>query len=190
LDYEKVMVTGDSAGGYMALMSALTQPGDRFKVVLAQYPMTNYLRREPTDTVFGQPTPGVEVIQQHISSITPGTTISSAIPPARFGLSYALSAYDQYLTYFGSDPQLWPIGMIEDAKSMPPTWIIHGEADTAVEVRDSQDFVEKWISREVRGEVRLSVVPGMEHGFDIGMKETEEDWLREGLEWVEGKWLA
>jgi hypothetical protein len=30
----------------------------------------------------------------------------------------------------------------------------------------------------------------MEHGFDVGMKEDEEEWLREGLGWVEGKWLG
>jgi acetyl esterase/lipase len=190
LDYSKVLVSGDSAGGYMALMSGLTQPKDsNIKAILAQYPMTEYLRREPTDMVFDMPTPGPEIIEQHMSKIKPGTVLSSATPPARMDLSYALSAYERYVHYFGADKKLWPVNAIEDAKSMPPTWIIHGGADTAVDVKDSQEFVAKWTKHEVAGEVKLSVLPGQEHGFDIAMKEDEEKWLREGLEWVEGRWL-
>lgn len=190
LDYSKVLVSGDSAGGYMALMSGITQPKDiNIKAILAQYPMTNYLRREPSDTFFDMPSPGPEAIDQHISSIAPNTVFSSAIPPARMGISYALSAYGKYLHYFGEDKKLWPINAIEDAKAMPPTWIIHGDADTAVDVKDSQDFVAKWTKYEVAGEVKLSVLPGQEHGFDIVLKEDEEEWLREGLKWIEGKWV-
>ena len=190
LDYSKVLVTGDSAGGYMALMSALLHRSPGIKAVLAQYPMTNYLRKEKTGTMFGQPVPPESTVEKHVSAIKPGGVISSAIPPARSDLSYALAAYGKYLTYFGEGAKLWPIGLIAGAGTMPPTWIIHGEADSAVEIGDSLKFVEEWTANEVRGEVKLSVVPGMEHGFDDGMKEDEEEWLREGLEWVEGKWLG
>lgn len=189
LETERLLVTGDSAGGYMALMSALTQPEGKIRAVLAQYPMTNYLRGEVSDTFFGVPTPKAEIIQQHIDAIVPGAVVSSAIPPARSGLSYALGAYKKYLDFFGHDAKLWPVNRLEDATTMPPTWIIHGDADSAVDVKDSQEFVKKWTDREVRGEVKLSLLPGKEHGFDIESKEDEEEWLREGLEWVEGKWL-
>lgn len=190
LDYEKIMVAGDSAGGYMALMSGLLHPQKSVKAIIAQYPMTNFLRMEPVDTFFGAPTPGPELLDKHITAIVPGTTVSSAVPPERAGLSYCLAAYDKYLQYFGRDPNMWPIECIETAESMPPTWIIHGGNDSAVAVGDSEKFVSRWTAREVRGEVKLSVLPGMEHGFDIGVKEEEEEWLREGLGWVEGKWLG
>lgn len=189
LDTERLMVAGDSAGGYMALMSALTQPEGKIKAVLAQYPMTNYLRAEIAETFFGNPTPKEEIIQQHLDTIVPGAVVSSAVPPARGGLSYALGAYKKYLDFFGHDPKLWPINKLEDATAMPPTWIIHGDSDSAVDVKDSQEFVKKWTDREVRGEVKLSVLPGKEHGFDIDVKEDEEEWLKEGLGWVEGRWL-
>lgn len=189
LDVDHVLVSGDSAGGYMALMSALTQPQEKFKAVLAQYPMTNYLRAEITDTFFGMPTPKADIIDQHISSVVPGSVISSAIPPARAGLSWALAAYGRYLDYFGKDEKMWPIDKIEDVQAMPPTWIIHGGTDSAVDVKDSQEFVRKWTDRGVRGEVKLSVLPGKEHGFDIDLKESEEEWLREGLQWIEERWL-
>jgi acetyl esterase/lipase len=190
LDHDKVLVAGDSAGGYMALMSALTQPKDSMKAVLAQYPMTKYLRAEPSPTFFGMPAPGPEVADQHISQMVPGTVISSVVPPARSGLSYSLAAYGKYLTYFGADEKLWPLGKLEDVSEMPPTWIIHGETDQAVDVKDSQDFVRKWTDREIKGEVKLDVLPGMDHGFDIELKEDEEEWLKNGLKWVEGKWLS
>jgi acetyl esterase/lipase len=191
LDREKVLVTGDSAGGYMALMSALTQPKGSMKAVLAQYPMTQYMRIAPGDTFFGMPAPGPEVAEQHIASMTPGTVISSAIPPARSGLSYSLAAYNNmYLEHFGPDEKMWPFGKLADAEEMPPTWIIHGDKDQAVSVLDSQDFVKRWTEKEVRGEVKLDVLPDVDHGFDIGLKEDEEEWLKKGLEWVEGKWLS
>jgi acetyl esterase/lipase len=190
IEYEKLLVTGDSAGGYMALMSALTQPKSGIKAILAQYPMTQYMRLEPSPTFFGMPAPGPEVVEQHIANVTPGTVVSSAVPPARAGLSYSLAAYNNaYLKYFGPDEKMWPFGALADASEMPPTWIIHGDQDQAVSVGDSQAFVKRWTEKEVRGEVRLDVLPGMDHGFDIGMKEGEEEWLAKGLEWVEGKWL-
>lgn len=173
----------------MAFMSALLHPQPSVKAILAQYPMTNYLRIEPSDTFFGAPSPGPEVLDQHLASLAPGVVVSSAVPPERAGLSYCLAAYGKYLTYFGEEKDMWPIERIEKAESMPPTWIIHGGSDSAVSVEDSQLFVKKWTEREVRGEVKLSVLPGMEHGFDVASKESEEGWLREGLEWVEGKWL-
>jgi acetyl esterase/lipase len=190
LDYDHVLVTGESAGGHMALVSALTQPQGSIKSVMVQYPMTNYLRCEPTDMFFGNPTPKPESLDEHLASIKPGTVISSSVPPARGGISYVLAAYDRYREFFGYDTKLWSIGLIEDATHMPPTWIIHGGADSVVDVKDSEAFVAKWTEREVQGEVKLSVLPGMEHGFDIEYKEDEEEWLKEGLQWLEKRWLS
>ncbi|KAF2029909.1 alpha/beta-hydrolase [Setomelanomma holmii] len=190
LDYEHVLVSGDSAGGYMALMSALTLPRDRVQACLAQYPMTWYLRRSPAEEFLDEPAPGPEIIDEHMSSVTPDTVISSATPPARMRLSYAMSVFNRYLEFFGDDKKLWPMYLIEDKDWAPPTWIIHGDADTAVSIEDSREFVEKWKARGMGNEARLDVREGMEHGFDIGMRENEEKWLRDGLGWVEGKWLG
>jgi acetyl esterase/lipase len=187
LDYEKVLVTGDSAGGYMALMSTLTQPHS--KAVLAEYPMTNYLRCTPSEMFRGRPSPRESDLDDHLSSMKPGALVSSAFPPQRTNISYPMAAYGRYLDYFGQDEMMWPVGLVKKAgRKLPPTWIIHGDADTAVDVEDSKRFVEK--CRKMMGEeveVELEVSEGMEHGFDIEMKEDEEEWLKKGLEWVEGK---
>jgi acetyl esterase/lipase len=213
LDYEKVLVTGDSAGGYMALMSALTQPpSSAIKAVLAQYPMTNYLRCTPSETFMGLPSPKESELDHHLASMKHGELVSSAFPPQRTNISYLMAAYGRYLDYFGEDEMMWPVGLVREAgRKLPPTWIIHGDADTAVNVENSRKFVEKCksvmgeeveVRLEVREgmehgfdidmkevEVRLEVREGMEHGFDIDMKEDVQEWLKQGLVWVEGKWL-
>jgi dipeptidyl aminopeptidase/acylaminoacyl peptidase len=105
-------------------------------------------------------------------------------------LSYALSAFGRYREFFGDEEKLWPLGLIEHREWAPPTWIIHGDKDAAVRIEDSRLFVKKWKARGMGNEVRLEVRKGQDHGFDIGIKESEERWLRDGLAWVEGKWLG
>lgn len=189
LDYDKVLVSGDSAGGYMALMSGLSQPKGCIKAILAQYPMTDSLRREPVDIYMEQPSPSPSIIDEHIASVPQGTVISSAVPPARQLLSYALSAHGRYLEFFGQDRDMWPLYLVEKKEWLPPTWIVHGDADVAVGVEDTRAFVEK--GRRLEGvEILVEIRPGEDHGFDIGLKEDEVEWLRDGLRWVEGKWLG
>jgi acetyl esterase/lipase len=185
-----VLVTGDAAGGYMALMSGLTQPKGSIQAVLVQYPMTEYLRREKKKMHLDRPSPRPCLIDEHIAGIIPGRVVSCATPPSRMRQLYALSAYRRYLEFFGPDKRLWPVYLIEYKDYIPPTWIVHGDADLSVSVEDSRKFVEKCGEFAKGCEVRLEVRKGMEHGFDSEMKEDEEMWLKEGLQWVEGKWLG
>lgn len=189
LDYDHLLVSGESAGGYMALHSAIPAPRSDIKAILGQYPMTNYLRRDPSDIFMDQPAPPASIIDEHIASMKPGTVISATTPPARADLSYALSAYRRYNEFFGTGKHLWPISAVEDVKSFPPTLIIHGEQDTAVSIEDSRAFVKKLSETVADAEIRLAVRDG-DHGFDVGLKEDEEAWLSEGLQWLESKWLA
>jgi acetyl esterase/lipase len=189
LDYTKLLVSGESAGGYMALMSGLTQPRDSIKAILAQYPMTNYLRREPSETLFDAPAPGPQFVDEYMASVAQGTVVSSAIPPARSHLTYALSAHGRYLEFFGSDEKLWPVHLVEDKTYMPPTWIVHGDKDAAVSIDDVKEFAEKWKKYMKEGELKLEIRKGEDHGFDVVVKEDEEEWLKHGLQWVEGQWL-
>ncbi|KAF2274657.1 alpha/beta-hydrolase [Westerdykella ornata] len=196
LDFDRVLVSGDSAGGLLALQSAFTQPEGKIKAVLAQYPMTNILRRDPIPSGVlpnGAPAPGPEYIDQHIASIKPGTIISSSVPYDRMPLSYALSAYGRWQEFYGTDKNLLPITAIEDAKYLPRTFIFHGEQDTAVSVEDTKTFVEK--AKEVLGDkvdIKLVTVKGQDHGFDCvtDVDEEKTEWLKEGLKFVEQKWLA
>ena len=123
LDYGRVLASGDSAGGYMAMQLGLTRPEGEIKAVLAQYPMTNYARRGPGRAGFdGEvPPPPVEFIDQHMAGVRPGDVVSSAVPPTRSNLSLALNAHGRFNEYFGTGKGLWPITALEDAEYMPPT---------------------------------------------------------------------
>lgn len=189
LDFDRLLVSGDSAGGYMALQSGLTRPKGEIKALLAQYPMTDILRRTIADKVVGMDIPPRSFVDDFIATMKPGDIISSATPPERLQLSFALAAHGRYEEFFGKGKHLWPITAVEGAKSLPPTLIIHGEQDTAVSIEDSRSFVKKVGELLPGTEVRLEVRDG-EHGFDAAMKEDEETWLKEGLKWLEEKWLA
>lgn len=187
LDFDRVLASGDSAGGYMALMSGFTQPRGEIKAVLAQYPMTDSLRMEPSEMFIGQPAPPASLVDEHMKTVKAGVAVSSCVPPARIDLSYVLSAYGRYLEFFGEEKMMWPLYLIEEKKWLPPTWIHHGDADTAVSIEDSKAFVAKC---ETAGlEVKLKVLEGEEHGFDTEAKEDDLPWLKDGLRWVEEQWL-
>jgi dipeptidyl aminopeptidase/acylaminoacyl peptidase len=173
----------------MALMSGLLQPKGSIKAVLAQYPMTDSLRREPSDTFVDLPSQPESLVDQHMKAVKPGAVVSSSIPPERMNLSYVLSTYGRYLEFFGKDKMMWPLYLVEEKKWLPPTWIHHGDMDMAVSIEDSKAFVRK--CERIEGvEIKLEVRPGEDHGFDTQAKEDDEPWLKEGLRWVEEKWLA
>ncbi|KAL5408527.1 hypothetical protein PMIN06_001958 [Paraphaeosphaeria minitans] len=145
LDYKHLLVSGDSAGGYMALQSGLTRPKDEINTILVQYPMTNQPRRSPGDEMLGMQTLSREWMDEKLASLLePGTITSSAHPYTtdRFGLSMALNAYGRYNEFFGEGKRLWPITAVESVKSLPPTTIFHALGDSAVKFQDSVDFVE------------------------------------------------
>ena len=75
---------------------------------------------------------------------------------------------------------------VDAADSLPPTLIIHGEDDCAVNVNDSREFVKK---AEGKGEINLVTKPG-DHGFEVEMSEDDNPWLKEAAAWVEKRWLS
>jgi len=188
LDYDHVLASGESAGGYMAIQSGLTRPKGEIKAILAQYPMTTYIRGTPD-----KDTPPTSIIDEHLATVQPGAVLSSALPSVavRFLLAAALTAYGRFNDYFGTDKHLWPITAIEDAKYLPPTYILHGEQDAMVLAADSKEFVKKAQGIFPDAELRLDVRDGnFDHGFDVTLKEDEEEWLQKSLKWVEERWLA
>lgn len=187
-DFDRILVSGDSAGGYMALMSGLLQPRGSIKAILVQYPMTDSLRREPVEEYINMPSPPASIVDEHLKTVKPHVVVSSCSPPERMGLSYALSAFGRYLEFFGNDKKMWPLYLVEEKQWLPPTWIHHGDKDTAVSIEDSRAFVAK--CEAIEGvQVRLKVLESEDHGFDTQIKEDETAWLKDGLEWVEEKWL-
>lgn len=192
LDFSKVLVAGESAGGWCALQSVLSLPQSTFKACLVQYPFTNAFPTSPHDILVGQAIPSKEALEEFLASIVPGTIISSMTPPAqpaRNWISLMLRAYGGWTELFGDGKHLMPDTRIEDAKFFVPTYITHGKDDSIVPVKWSHAFVEK--AEKLFPETRFEFVtrPG-EHGFDVEMYEEDEPWLKELLKGVEKDWLA
>ncbi|KAF9733218.1 hypothetical protein PMIN01_08901 [Paraphaeosphaeria minitans] len=130
LDYTRVLAGGDSAGGYLAIQSGLTQPRGPLSAIIGCYPMTNYLRRQQEAMFMKEPSPPESIIDR------------PAPPRPRNRISYALSACGRYAHFFGSGSHLWPISLLDSgaATYIPPTVIIHGDKDKAISIDDSRLF--------------------------------------------------
>ncbi|KAH7392776.1 Alpha/Beta hydrolase protein [Pyrenochaeta sp. MPI-SDFR-AT-0127] len=193
LDFTRVLVGGDSAGGWTALHSVLMLPEGKIKAMLLQYPMTKRLPDADRPFPLGESAPPISLIDEHIASIPFQSVISSAIPPARFDLCDALAVhYNRWEERFGTGRHLHPINALEEADFFVPTLILHGAQDADVSLADCKQFVDKVgkvLGREAQNSVSLVVVDG-EHGFDSELVENDTLWLKEKLEWIEQIWLS
>ncbi|KAF2108597.1 Alpha/Beta hydrolase protein [Lophiotrema nucula] len=189
LDFTKVLVSGDSAGGWCALQSVLSLPEGSFKASLIQYPLVNSFPVSPTDTPMGLSIGSKEELDEILAAIKPGTVVSGATPPARGFLTTMMQAHGRWDEYFGTGKELMPDTRVEDAKFLAPTYIIHPEDDSVVPVKWTHAFVEKAKKALPDAKIKLVSPPG-EHGFDIDMYEEDQPWLKELLKEVEGDWLA
>jgi acetyl esterase/lipase len=188
-DLSKVLVSGESAGGWLALQSILSLPEDTFTACLLQYPVLSAFPTHPDDIIMGEYIPSKEVLEDFLASIAPGTIISAARPPARDAVAPMLRAHGRWGEFFGTGKHLMPDTQIEYAKFFIPTYILHGRDDTNVPVKWTEKFVDR--ARQLFPETRfeLATPPG-EHGFDGNIYEEEEPWLAALLRRVEEDWLA
>ncbi|KAJ8101952.1 Alpha/Beta hydrolase protein [Lipomyces tetrasporus] len=190
VDIEKLLVVGESAGGYLAIQSALSQPS--ISAAIAAYPMID-LKSDFYSKAFEKPIMGsamlpASIIDEHITDMSPGQIVSSAEPPARVGLAFAIVQQGRFMDFFGNGPPaLFPMEQVEHIQSVPPLFIFHGRDDTAVPVEESESFVATLKTRLPESKVLLVLEPG-DHAFDITAT-VETPWLKQGLEFVTNEWL-
>lgn len=188
VDLTHILITGESAGGYMAIQSALTLPKGFIKALMLQYPNTQRNVPSGRTTIMTMPVPPSEFVDQHLASVKPGTIVSSAEPPERLDLMFAILTHARN-EFLGKEKRFNLIEAIEDVSSFPSMWLMHGTEDEVVPVERSERFVEKLRRVHPGTKVRLTLRPGG-HGFDTEMVSEREGWLREGLEWIEGEWFG
>ncbi|KAJ7583877.1 Alpha/Beta hydrolase protein [Mycena floridula] len=190
-DLTRILSTGESGGGYMAIQLALSQPSIRG--VIATYPKIHlrsdfYKKGEkPANYMLGYPAVPESVLDEHLASMAPNAVVSSAQPPLRMELAMAINQHGRLLEFFGTEPELFPFDRIEHVSAISPMLIIHGIEDSAVPVEHSRLFVEKLKQFLPDTKVELVTVPG-EHGFDLEAN-LEMPWLKEGLKMVTSEWL-
>ncbi|KAH8695337.1 Alpha/Beta hydrolase protein [Talaromyces proteolyticus] len=175
VDLQKIVVSGESAGGYLALQLALSHPTE-IRAVIASYPMVDM--RHPHFSQAGQKQIGAypqypeTLISEHLQQSPDGANPTMR-EFSRQSLSIALMQHGRYLYFFGHDRELFPIERLEDDASLAPTlpfiWIHHGTADSEVPIDGSRKFVDLLKRQNPGARIRYEELVGAEHGIDSEM---------------------
>ena len=191
-DLSRILVHGESAGGYLSIQSGLSQPVGFIKAVIATYPVidweSEYFTEASEKFIQGVPIPPSSVIENHLKAMQPGTIITSVEPPRRMDLCLSSLQQGRLGEFFGTDESLLPLKRLDKAIYIPYIFILHGRDDSTVPVEGSYKFVEKMRERFWDDKILLHVEPG-DHGFDV-MVSLETPWLKEGLKQVTKQWLG
>ncbi|UNI23258.1 hypothetical protein JDV02_009090 [Purpureocillium takamizusanense] len=216
-DLSRVLLSGGSAGGYVATSHALAFP-DAFRGLALTYPMidfdTEWWRRG--SQAVGAPNPGrvpdaafpadvttvrARIEREHTATAL-GSRVSAAADDERLGFGSEIARAGLFHDVFNPDGRLdgdesvWInrriAGGSGESLLLPPrVWVLHGDADSAVPVETSVSFAET-MERQGRP-VRLDVIAGMDHGFDLfpgqGWKGPDDPVILEATAWLAEEWL-
>ncbi|KAJ8070941.1 hypothetical protein OCU04_001299 [Sclerotinia nivalis] len=214
VDFEKVAVFGESAGGYLAIRSSLlpqNSGGNSFKgckAVIASYPMTLlrgdwYAVASEVKSPFGVPQLDEGILDAHIGGIGKDgeKIVVSAEPPARLDVATVMVQRGRWTGIFerAGGEGLWLEdvigefggGMKRGGKGAY-LFTFHGTGDTAVPWEHTKEWVDIWGRKFGEDRVKGVWRVGMEHGFDglIDLESGEGKWLKEELEVVRREWLG
>jgi len=201
VDLTKVLSTGESAGGYLAIQSGLSHPSF-IKAVIAAYP-TLGLRHHPfwtsryEKTIMGAPQYPISVLDKHLAATAPGAVVSAAMTPERLELAMAIVQHGRYGEFLERDipngpaqSNIFPEERVK-ASQLPPAFIYHGAEDSAAPVECTEQFSN--LAQEQQNEVQFFKLPG-DHCFDgavelINIDEPGQEWLKKGLSFITAAWL-
>ncbi|KAF2161852.1 hypothetical protein M409DRAFT_27908 [Zasmidium cellare ATCC 36951] len=198
-DLTSVLVTGESAGGWHALQAGLLHPS-RITAIIAHYPMIDlaspHFSQPPPPNhpkqIFSPPQPQADpsLLITYLSTLSGQEIIPNRIPPDGDINVLIMLQQGLYPHYFGTDPRLYPLEVLERVEGFPPMWVLHGEGDSVVPVEGTRRFVEafeaKARGREAWGPLFVSYKEGAEHGFDLG--DDGVGWREEGIRFIERFW--
>ncbi|PNP75979.1 hypothetical protein FNYG_10537 [Fusarium nygamai] len=183
-DLGKVLLAGESAGGYLAIQLALRHP-TAFRAVIASYPMID-MRSDHFCKVYpkqmGQyPQIDYEIVSQHLKQLPDGPQPTTR---AISNLPIAMVQHGTYTSFFGEHRNLFPIEQLEDNPQLPLElpfiWLHHGNDDSEVPIEGSRKFVAKLRELNSKVKLRYTELEGAEHGFW-----SEINLIQSG-EWEEG----
>ena len=214
LDLSRILVNGGSAGGYLAISLALSHPQE-IRAVAVAYPMldfdSDWYRRGShavgAPNVFHMPDdmlPSVDAVRAQIQEMASGPVVAAA-GTERSGAFGALAHYG-LMRELLFDPEgtldasidVWPIRRVKAGLDLPKrVWVMHGDEDSGVPVDGSRVFYSEAMKAASgkKREIRLDIVPGMDHGFDSGpvpergWKGPDDPLIRDALAWLAEVWL-
>lgn len=182
VDMDHVLISGESAGGYLALQIALSfylLPAPQPRVLVSSFPML-YLRsarytQRYHKQILDMPQLPESLIDAHLASIANAPKdkrpVVSSTPMAsgplvgtpRGALTFALIQHGRFADVLGQDRdpapgrrRLHPEDRVADGRVLPPTLFIHGIGDSVAPVDATDQFTE--LLREKKA------VAGLEEG--------------------------
>lgn len=192
-DYNKVLVYGESAGGYLAIQSGLMKP-ELIKAVIAAYPMTYidspwYRVASTTKSPMEAPQVPKAVFEEHVKATPEGTIFTGVFPPERMVLALSILQSGGFVG-LGDDESLFPAKVVDKmsaGQKVPFLFAMHGTEDSAVPCEETRKFVDKWGEKFGKESV-VGAFRNGDHGFD-GETTLEEPWMKDGLSRVTKAWI-
>ena len=135
-DTNNVLVAGESAGGYLAIQSALLQPDAGIKAVISQYGMLDnriaHFTQKGEKYMAGAPQQPESEVDDYIRDMKKGAVRTETHPWELWLFICAVVQAGRYLDFLGDAKGVHAIDNLETAKSVPACWIIHGQEDSLV----------------------------------------------------------
>ncbi|KAF2162639.1 hypothetical protein M409DRAFT_26880 [Zasmidium cellare ATCC 36951] len=200
LDLDRIIVRGESAGGWCALHLGLRFPTQIRALILA-WPLT-----DPGNEHFVKGNGGKPILPGVLDIVVPEETFRAAYLEAtesgaagqivtgsqleRTPLMLGLMNYGNAVEFMGDYEETFPLRTIRKGLAGLPSlvWVSQGEDDSVVPVKHSSYFVDIVRSAYPDTRVVLDVRPG-EHGFDDAV-EYSDPWLQERLQMVAKVWVG
>jgi acetyl esterase/lipase len=197
VDTDNILSTGESAGGWLALQSALLpESREHIAAVISHYPMIDM--RDPHYTgdyekqIFTPTAPQLDrsILREYLNNMTPGQTITSAVPPDRVPIVISSLQQGAFGKMLGNDSTLYPIEALDNVDNLPPIWLLHGTGDTVIPVEGSYKFEKALKQKMPSAKLHTSYQPG-DHGFDNDDSITlSTPWVDAGVDFVSQYWPA
>ncbi|EMC99431.1 hypothetical protein BAUCODRAFT_336651 [Baudoinia panamericana UAMH 10762] len=166
---DRLAVSGSSAGGYLALLAGLyLEP--KPQVLLPIYPITDPLGlffTVPQPPAMGGKGPDMEQLKPYIDPN--GPVVANNPPDSARSQAYQhmlMSANLAKLLRFpsGKEGDKWRVAKNIQAHGLPPTYVVHGDSDSAVGTEQADEVVGVMVG--TGAEVKYERLHGIEHLFD------------------------
>lgn len=205
LDLDRVITTGESAGGLLSVYLALTFP-DEIRSATAGYPMFNQegmIGSSGVQLSEEQKVQATLALKTYVDNLKPGAVASTGTDDIRGNLSDVIVTHTENLTALyerdaDQSPiyreRLFQLKRLDKPDTRLPKGglvVLHGKQDGLVPLNLSERFVdtarENLKGRQGLDRLVLSVQDG-EHGFDNGVT-LDCAWLQDALRTAVEVWL-